>query len=450
MKMNQSKNNVINLRRKLSKLFPLAICLVFALFLLPGCSGPAASDAEENTRSPITIWTWDETFNVKAAKLAVAEYTALNPETEFDIVTKEREEILVDVKNILAAKLYARLPDVIMIEDYDIQAVLSLYEDEFVTLNDRVDYERFADYKTNLCSRNDRMYGIPFDSGTAALFYRTDILRDAGFGAEDMENLTWDRFIEIGRTVLEKTGKPMLTLDPTDLPLVRIIMQSCGKWYVSPDGEHADIESNDALKNAMEVYLNLLETGVGKSVNGWNEFISAFQNGDVASVISGGWIISSIKVSDDQKGLWRVTNIPICPDVNAVAASNVGGSAWYVLKNSASSKAATDFVVSMFASNDAFMDNLIKEIGIIPALKDITAYRHYSAGDPFFSGQKVTSFLTDLEADIPTVNYGSKTYEIEDILEEELQKTMSDKDIGMCLKRVQLKSDALIINKKIE
>ncbi len=40
-----------------------------------------------------------------------------------------------------------------------------------------------------------------------------------------MQNLTWSRYMEIGQQVYQKTGIPMLTLDPTDLPLVRIIMQ---------------------------------------------------------------------------------------------------------------------------------------------------------------------------------------------------------------------------------
>lgn len=147
-----------------------------------------------------------------------------------------------------------------------------------------------------------------------------------------MQDLTWERYIEIGEDVYQKLGIPMLTLDPTDSPLLRIIMQSGGHWYVD-ENNHADIEDNEYLKAGLHTYQQLLKRNVGVSVNGWNEFISAFQNGSVASVISGGWIVSSIKSVEKQSGLWRVVPIPVYDgEIKTVAASNVGGSAWYVLK----------------------------------------------------------------------------------------------------------------------
>ena len=130
------------------------------LAMLCGCGQRQSVSAEKET-DRIVIWTWDDTFNVKAAKLAAKEYK----KTHKDI------QIIVETKNLIASKMYQELPDVIMIEDYDIQDVLSQYEDEFVDLTDKVDYDRYTDYKSKLCSKGDRFYGIPFDSGTAALFY---------------------------------------------------------------------------------------------------------------------------------------------------------------------------------------------------------------------------------------------------------------------------------------
>jgi lactose/L-arabinose transport system substrate-binding protein len=424
------------------------VWIVFGLVVLSlvGCAGKSKDNQEESEQIPqIIIWTWDETFNVKAAKLAADEYTKINNDVNIVVESMEREEILSSTKKILAAGAYDKLPDIIMLEDYDVADVLSTYEDEFVNLTDRVDYDKFADYKSNLCSRSDQKYGIPFDSGAAALFYRIDILEQAGFSESDMENLTWDEFIDIGMQVYEKTGVSMLTLDPSDFPVLRLIMQSCGKWYVTSDGKAADIEKNDALQQGCNIYQRLLETNVAKSVNGWNEFISAFQKGEVACVVSGSWIISNIKAASDQSGLWRVAPIPVVSDdENAVAASNVGGSSWYVMKNSQNSKAATDFVVEMYSENDEFMDSLITNIGVIPAVKNPEIYNNYEKGDDFFGGQKVTKFLTGLADEIPTVNYGNKTYEIEAIVEAEFQNILSQMDIDTALSRAQVKADALL------
>lgn len=428
------------------KRFFVLLCMLVGV---TGCGkyeeSPANDVYENNQQEEILIWTWDETFNVKAAKMAAEEYSKQHEGITITIETKEREEILEETKNMLSSKLYKDLPDIIMLEDYDVQAVLAAYDEEFVALTGLVDDTKFADYKTKLCSRSDVLYGIPFDSGTAALFYRIDILEQAGYTEADMQNLTWDEYIEIGRNVYDRTGIPMLTLDPSDLPLVRVIMQSNKSWYVQQDGCTADIENNDALRQALEIYSRLLSDNVGKSVNGWNEFISAFQKGEVASVITGGWIISSIKANQEQSGLWRVAQIPIVAEnSNAVAAANVGGSAWYVLKNSPHSEPATDFVVEMFAENDAFIDTLIAEIGILPAVKNPSIYSNYEAGDEFFGGQQVTKLLTALADEIPSVNYGSKTYEIEYILEDEFQEALMDHNISQCLKKVQMKAEAVV------
>lgn len=422
-------------------------CAVLLLAMaLAGCRDTEGrAQAGDAQKSEITIWTWDETFNVKAAKLAAAEYMDRNGGVDILVEVKEREEILSDTKNILSANAYDKLPDIIMLEDYDVQDVLSLYEDEFVDLTDRADYDKFADYKTNICSRNGRRYGIPFDSGVAALFYRIDILEQAGFDETDMQWLTWDEFIEIGVQVYEKTGIPMLTLDPSDFPVMRLIMQSDGSWYVDGTGREADIAGNEALRQAFDIHRRLLETNVAKSVNGWNEFISAFQGGEVACVPSGSWIISAIKEAEDQAGLWRVAPIPVVTaDRNTVPASNVGGSSWYVMKNSANSSGAAVFLLEMFADNDAFMDELITQIGVIPAVKYPGVYDNYDVRDAFFGGQMVTRLLTVLADEIPVVNYGSKTYEIESIVEAEFQNFLTDGDVDTALERAQMKADALV------
>lgn len=420
--------------------------LLCIMAVLTGCEGVGQQTQKaEAARKEIVIWAWDETFNVKAAKLAAKAYMVKNDSVNITVETKEREEILSDTKNILSAKAYEKLPDIIMLEDYDVQDVLSMYEDEFVDLTDMVDYGKFADYKSSLCSRNGHSYGIPFDSGAAALFYRIDILEQAGFAESDLQQLTWDEFIAIGEQVYKQTGVSMLTLDPSDFPVLRLIMQSSGSWYVDREGKNADIAENEALRQGLDIYKRLLETNVAKSVNGWNEFISAFQSGEVACVPSGSWIISSIKEVKEQSGLWRVAPIPVVAgNQDAVSASNVGGSSWYIMKNSSGSSEATSFLLEMFADNDVFMDKLITQIGVIPAVKDPEVYTNYEIGDEFFGDQKVTKFLTGIADDIPVVNYGSKTYEIENIVEAEFQNVLTNGEIDMALERAQMKADALV------
>ena len=434
-------NNLI--RKKASALSVIILCCIFVI----SC-GRSAADSDASTVSSrnkeIVIWTWDSTFNVKAARLAAEKYESLYPEITVRVEEMEREEILYETKNMLSSGLYDRLPDIVMIEDYDAQDVLSTFSDEFVDLTDKVDSNKYVDYKTQLCSLEGRMYGIPFDSGTAAFFYRTDILEEAGYSSPALIDMTWDDFIRISRDVYLRTGKSMITMDPTDMSITRVMMQSCGRWYVKEDGYTPDIVGNEAIAGALDVYHDLIATNGAKSVNGWNDFISAFQNGEVAGIITGCWIISNIKAVPEQSGKWRIAKIPVFDDIKGcVPASNVGGSSWYVLKNSGNSEAAADFAVSMLSEDDNLTEKLIGEIGLIPAVKDPSVYKNYDIEDPFFNGQKVTRFLSELAKEIPVVNYGRRTYEIEDILEAEFQADFGGTDHRECLRRVEEKAKAV-------
>lgn len=420
------------------------VCMATALVLLATGCAPADRKSENVPVRTIDVWVWDETFNVKAAKMASQWYQSDRPQCDIRVETREREQILADVKNLLSAKLYDRLPEIIMIEDYDAQEMLAKYPGEFVDLTDAIDPSAFFEYKTRLCSHNGRLYGIPFDSGVTALFYRLDILQQAGYSECDMQNLTWDRFIEIGRDVYTKTGKPMLTVDPTDLPLLRMIMQSCGTWFCDNNGQ-VTVENNTPLLRGLLLYQQLLENNVAKSALGWNEFISAFQSGETAAVISGGWIISSIKAVPEQAGKWRMAPIPTFADLpESTARSNIGGSSWYILKNAGSAPEATEFMTASFsAENVAFWNDLIDEIGVIPCVRDTSRLPSLSKADAFFGGQTVTRTLSNLARDIPVVNYGSNTYEIERILQQEFQNALINNNFQRCLQSVQQKAAAI-------
>ena len=116
--------------------------LIIGIFFITGCSSGSTQpvyQAPDASKNGIQIWAWDDTFNAKAAQMAASRYQRQHPDMEIKVTTKEREEILSDVKLMLSSQVYDELPDIIMIEDYDIQDVLQNYRDEFVVLDDVID-----------------------------------------------------------------------------------------------------------------------------------------------------------------------------------------------------------------------------------------------------------------------------------------------------------------------
>ena len=62
----------------------------------------------------------------------------------------------------------------------------------------------------------------------------------------------------------------MLTLDPSDLGQIRIMMQSAGAWYMKEDGETVDIAENEVLKAALSTYERMVNAGIALQVSGWD------------------------------------------------------------------------------------------------------------------------------------------------------------------------------------
>lgn len=404
-------------------------------------SGAADEGGKEGS---ITIWAWDESFNIVAANQAAAIYKESNPNVNVEIVTMAQDDIVAKLNTSLSSGSYAGLPDVVLIEDYRIQGYLTAYEDEFADLSDIASAADFADYKTAVCQKDNSLFGIPFDSGVAAVFYRTDLIEEAGYTQADMEDLTWSKYIEIGQAVLEKTGCYMLTLDPSDLGQIRMMLQSAGSWYTDADGK-VNLADNQALKDAITTYQAILDSGIAKQVADWDQFVGAFNNGEVATVPTGCWISPSVMNVEEQSGNWAVTAFPrMESNADSVNASSIGGAGWYVLKNVGNEDLAKDFLKETFASNVDLMNQLAEDITLVSTLKAASTAENYNSGVDFYAGQEIFSDFAEWTNEVPSVNYGQNTYAIEDMLTEAVQQITSGADMDTVLAAYQTQAEAAV------
>ncbi len=393
----------------------------------------------------ITIWAWDEAFNIVAANQAKEIYAKVNPGVEVEVVTMAQDDIVAKLNTSLTSGSTEGLPDVVLVEDYKIQGYLTAYPDEFYDLTSIASPEDFATYKTGVNVVDGKLYGIPFDSGVAATFYRTDYIEQAGYTKEDMQNLTWEKYIEIGKAVKEKVGVDMCTLDPSDIGQIRMMLQSAGSWYTKADGS-VDIADNQALKDAIKIYKDLVEAGITKQTADWDQFVGAFNSGEVASVVTGCWIAPSIKNASDQSGKWAVAAFPkMSANSASVNASSIGGAGWYVLKNVGNAETAADFLKNTFASNADLMNQLAEDITLVSTLNAAADGSNYTKANEFFGGQQIFSDFATWTANVPSVNYGLSTYAIEDIMTEAVQAIVSNgADVDSTLADFQVQIEAAV------
>ena len=355
-----------------------------------------------------------------------------------------QDDIVAKLNTSLSSGSYEGLPNVVLIEDYKIQGYLTAYQDEFADLSSAAKREDFADYKTGVNYVDGKLYGIPFDSGVAATFYRTDLIEQAGYTKEDMQNLTWEKYIEIGKAVKEKTGVAMCTLDPSDIGQIRMMLQSAGAWYTDADGK-VSIADNQALKDSIKIYNDLVKSGITKQVADWDQFVGAFNNGEVASVVTGCWIGPSIKKAEDQSGKWAIASFPkMASNSKSVNASSIGGAGWYVLKNVGNTDMAVDFLGKTFASNTDLMNDLADSITLVSTLNKAAEAPNYSKPSEFFSGQEIFKDFADWTSKVPSVNYGLHTYAIEDIMTEAVQAIVNGADVDSTLKSFQSQIESAV------
>lgn len=421
----------------------LMFLLLASVLLLSACSGGGGSASSDPGKKEITIWAWDPNFNIAALNLAKEKYMAAHPDVTVNIVEYAQADIVQKLNTGLNSGTTKGLPNIVLIEDYRSQGFLQAYPDAFRDMSDSIKAADFADYKAGPTSFEGKQYGVPFDSGVTGLYVRTDYLKEAGYTVEDLQDLDWDQFIEIGKKVKEATGKDMLTQDPNDLGLIRSMIQSSGSWYLKEDGTTPNIAGNAALKKALETYKAMFDANIVKANSDWSQFLAAFNSGAVATVPTGNWITPSIKAEASQSGKWAVVPFPVLKDVpNSVHASNIGGASWYVM-NVDGQDTAADFLKSTFGSDKDLYQDMLKDIGIIGTLKTSSENAAYDEPDEFFGGQKVYADFAKWTTEVPNVNYGLHTYAIEDIMTVEVQNYLNgSKDVDTMMNDVQKQAEA--------
>ena len=425
--------------KKIFILFLISILLV-ACSSSPDSKGSESKVGNEDTNE-VTVWAWDPKFNIAALEIAKETYKQENPDLNVKVIENAQDDIIQKLNTALGSGTTKGLPNIVLIEDYRAQSFLKSFPDSFYELTDSFNASDFAEYKIAPTSSEGKNYGLPFDTGVTGLYVRTDYLEEAGYSVEDLEGIDWREYIEIGKKVKEVTGKTFLTIDPNDLGLIRVMIQSAGSWYVKEDGVTPDLVDNAALKEAFEVYKEMIDTNILKPHSDWNQFLTGFNSGDVVTVPTGNWITPSIKAEESQSGKWAVVPIPKLNVPGGVNASNLGGSSWYVL-NIPGAEQAADFLGKTFGSNSEMYEKLVSEVGAIGTYKPAAENDAYATEDKFFSGQRTIENFASWMEEIPGINYGMHTYAIDDIITVEMQNYLNGKDIDSVLSNAQKQAEA--------
>lgn len=392
--------------------------IVALIIIIVGCATVTIIN-QGKEKEDLVIWGWDPYSDV--LEKAKTNYLANNPDCKYNIKIVEmgQEDMVERIKIYLSTGSMEQLPDIFIDEEYNFMEYMTYYQDKFTDLSDIISAEEYYDFKITNVTYNDKIYAMPFDSGTGALFYRSDIIAQAGYSDEDMNNLTWSKYIEIGKKVKATTGYDLVPINPAGDMEGRLMYYSAGTWFFDENG-NANVSGNQAFNDSFLAMKSAYDADVVHQITSWDGYIDAIANSKVASIYGACWWAPIIQEYMEQSGKWKITQLPHIDGSEYSNYSVLGGSNWFVL-NKDKQDVAKDFLRQEFAEDLEVANYAADEFLLVTT--NISLANDLSGGEyPFYDGQNVVKLIVDFNSKTDSVHYGLHTYEITYYAGENVQK----------------------------
>lgn len=159
------------------------------------------------------------------------------------------------------------------------------------------------------------VYGLPWYAGARALIYRTDVLAGLGLAVPT----TWDELLAVGRAIRDRTDLfPFGVAGNANHYFLPMVWQNGGEIARQEDGRWVSGMDSPEAVEAVEFYADLYrpERFAPEGALSWNsrDVRSAFEAGDLAMMIGGGWDLRAILAAHpDLAGKVGTTLLPAGP-----------------------------------------------------------------------------------------------------------------------------------------
>lgn len=398
---------------------PLALAALTAFSLaLTGCAtggvpaagGDAKIESDAELSGEITVWSWD--VGAVALERLAADFEKANEGTTVNVVDVGYDNAY--DKMAVGFQAGTGLPDVVTIETEQSAGYITQFPKGMLDLSPVLgDQESdFDPFKWAAGSdKNGALRIAPWDSGTVALYYRTDIIEEAGVDIAGAD--TWDELIELGKVVKEKTGHTLISVDLSSNGTFQMLLQQLGQGLFDENGD-ITLASPEA-ERVLTMLRDLNDNGLLKNVRGWDGRVTSAKDGDSAVTAEAVWWIGTLQGdAPEHAGKYGVLPLPAF-DEGGTRTSNNGGSGLAVpsqSKNPQLAAAFVDFALAETASQTSMMQNEGLFPSYLPALED----ELFSQPVEYFAGEPVYETFAELTAEIPPIVYTSDSAEAADVV----------------------------------
>lgn len=400
---------------------PLALVLSLALAggALAGCA-QTSTDAGTSKKDPSS--TPDSSVSAKATKLsfwtfqdahqefmkdAEASWNEANPDRPIDL------EVAVysydDTHNNLLISLQSGTgaPDLVDIEIGRFANYLK-GTPQLLPLNDIVEpikdklvMSRFDNY-----AKDGQYYGVDYHVGVPVIYYNTEICDAAGVDIDAIK--TWKDYIAAGKTLVEKTGTPMTTLEVTEHWSYYPIVTQTGSDWMGADGSVTlnDKENAEVLQMLYDMlYTDKIAVAAPGGFHHAEEYYAFMNDGGAASVWMPQWYMNRFTdYMPDLSGKVAIRPLPLWEEGGAYGAG-MGGTGTSITNQCQNPDLAKEFL-SFAKLSEEGSGKTWTLLGFDPLRWDVWSTDVMKADNKFteYYGKDVFSVLEPLKDQLHPIN----------------------------------------------
>lgn len=414
----------------------LADSLAAALVSAAGSAGAAAAAADR----PLTVAAFPLVDVI--AKDLLKGWNQRHPEIRTAVISRQYDDHHTAMTTALSTS--GHLPDVIALE--------TSYLGRFSLGTGLEDLsapafgaERFKDLFVPFAietarNREGHIVALPTDIGPGSLFYRTDLIAQAGLKESDLTH-SWESYVDAGIQLKAKTGAYLIG----DVRLLKDIIVRGG----TPPGEgqffdnqgRAQITSPRFVR-AFELAQKVRKQGLDARVEVWfNDWAEMLKRGRLATELSGGWMAGQLAnwVAPQTAGKWRVAQLP----ENTFC--SYGGTYYAIPRRSAPERKQLAWQLMQeltldrqrqleaFQAQDAF-----------PALLAAQQGDFFDQPVPFLGGQKARQLWRDAARRIPVVKMHKQHKFADEVINAELDNVL---EYGKSIPQALADAQALLVHR---
>lgn len=392
---------------------------VLAMSIVMAVVGTQVASAEPTT---IVVWGWE--YQKKVVDALLPDFYKLHPDIRIEWKIMQPQQVRQNM--LLAISSGTGAPDVFGAESSWVGQLIAAGGIWDVTERALPFKDKFNAFKWQDVTLNGRIYGMPWDSGPVALYYRRDILQKAGLPSDPAgvadTFATWEQYYELSKKIHAATKAYMFALakannDARDWE--KLAWQQAAGYF--DEQGRVILDKRPENLAALEFLARFWKDGTVQDAQPWTPaWYAGFADGTVATHFGAVWMGGFLKtwIAPKAAGNFGVVPLPAWKP-GGVRTSNDGGSNLVITQQSKYKEAAWTFVEYVTANRDAQI-KAWETMDSFPAFEPAYDAPFAAEPDPYFGGQPYRLVFVELARQIPTWHYTKDYPEANSIMAAEI------------------------------